>query len=80
MRVWLKAMRLERGLCQAEMAARLSISAPYYCDIENGNKQKDMAYSMMEKLASALGVPVQEIIESENAYRASRPVNGKKVA
>ena len=80
MREWLKAMRLERNLCQADMAERLSISSPYYCDIENGNRQPDMAYSMMEKLASALGVPVHEVIEAENAYRASRLANGKKVA
>ena len=72
MREWLKAKRIKHGLSQIEMSIRLSISPPYYCDIENGNRQKDMTYSMMEKLAVALEVPVQEIIEAENAYRADR--------
>lgn len=31
----------------------------------------DMAYSMMEKIANALGVPVQVIIEAEKEYKSN---------
>ena len=65
MRKWLKAKRKDLGLAQTDVAARLSISTPYYCDIENGRKQPDMAYSMMEKIANALGISVQEVINAE---------------
>ena len=80
MRAWLKEMRANAGLTQKDMAERISVAQPYYCKIENGTKQLDMTYSMMEKLASALNVPVQEVIEAERAYRTDKPVNGKKVA
>jgi len=72
MRKWLKAMRRKKGLNQAKMASRLAVSQPYYCEIESGNRQPDMAYSMMERLASALGVPVQDIIAAETAYKGEK--------
>ena len=65
MKYWLKAMRLAAGLTQGDMACMLSVSQPYYCDIENGRRQSDMSYSLMEKLATALNVSVQEIIDAE---------------
>ena len=71
MREWLKAMRAKYGLSQTDMAERLTISPPYYCEIERGTRQPDMAYSMMEKIANALGVPVQVIIEAEKEYKSN---------
>ena len=73
-------MRVKKGLTQILFAEAIGITQAYYSEIENGKCQPDMAYSMMEKLASALGVPVQEVIEAENAYRANKPANGKRVA
>ena len=75
MRSYLIAMRMSVGLTQDDFAKRIGISPGYCCEIERGTRQPDMAYSMMEKIANALDVPVQVIIEAENEYRANR--NGK---
>ena len=72
-RSWLKKMRMEKGLTQTLLSEAIGITQAYYSEIENGKCQPDMAYSMMEKLANALGVPVQEIIDAENSYRAGKP-------
>ena len=50
------------------MARRLCVAQPYYCEIELGKRQPDMTYSMMVKLAKALSVPIEKIIEAETAY------------
>ena len=71
MNKWLKTMRLAAGLKQSDMAKRLSISQPYYCDIENGRRQSDMSYSLMEELAAALDVPVQTIIEAKSGQEVN---------
>ena len=60
-RTKLIAMRKAANLSQGQIAMRLNISQPYYCDIEKGNRQKDMTYSMMEKLSDVLGVSIGEI-------------------
>ena len=72
MREYLKASRKHSHKSQAEIAASLGISQNYYSTIETGERQRDMTYSMMEKLAAALGVPVLEITSAETAYRAKR--------
>ena len=70
MRNWLVTMRTNSKLSQVELAKKIEVSQPYYCEIESGKRQPDMAYSMMEKLAKALDVPVQEIIDAESDYKA----------
>ena len=72
MRNWLKAMREKKGLTKKQVATKLSISQPYYYDVEIGSSQTDMAYSMMERLAAAFDVPVQEIIDAEREYMAEK--------
>ena len=72
MKSWLKAMRTSAGLTQGEMSKIMGITQAYFCDIENGRKQSDMTYSMMEKLAKALQVPVQAIIDAESARKSTR--------
>ena len=72
MREWLKAMRNERNISQKKMSELLKVAQPYYCEIEKGSKQPDMAYSMMEKLAAAFNVSVQTVIDAETAYVAGR--------
>ena len=42
MRFYLITMRDEAKLTQEEMTKRLSISQPYYSEIERGGRQKDM--------------------------------------
>ena len=73
MRNYLKVMRDERNLKQSDMAMKLKVSQPYYCDMESGYRQHNMAYSMMERLAAAFDVPVQTIIEAEkNHYEINK--------
>lgn len=38
-RTYLKEARKELGLTQSDVTKRVGISANYYCDIENGNRQ-----------------------------------------
>ena len=42
----LKAMRLEKRLTQAEVAAKMKVSQSYYSGIEQGNKPGEVAEAM----------------------------------
>ena len=48
--------RTQRGLTQAELAARAGLSVSYLSLLEQ-NKRKDPSLSMIQKLAEALRVP-----------------------
>lgn len=65
MRVWLRKLRTERGLTMKNVADRLGISESYYCEIENGNRQKKMDLILASGLAVILEIPVAEIVEKE---------------
>lgn len=69
-RNYLKQLRNDRKLTQANIAQKMGCYQSYYSEIESGIRQPDMTYSMMEKLAVAFEVPVQTIIEAETAYTA----------
>ena len=58
MRKWLKAIRKSSNLSQIQIAKRMNVQQGYYGELENGKRQPDMAYSMMERLAAAFDVPV----------------------
>lgn len=74
MREYLRNARRQRGKSQAEAGALLGISQNYYSAIETGERQRDMSYALMGRLAAAFGVSVQEIIRGESAYaRRDRP-------
>ena len=64
-------MRVQKGLSQTEIAKLVGFTPHYYSYIENGKRQPDMAFSMMKKLATALGFPIQKIIDAESAYKAN---------
>jgi transcriptional regulator with XRE-family HTH domain len=72
MRNWLVAMRKEAGLLQGEVSRQLDIAQPYYCEIERGTRQRDMTYSMMERLAAVFNVPVNNVIDAETDYKKLR--------
>ena len=78
MRNYLIAMRTSVGLTQDEFAKRIGISPGYCCEIERGTRQPDMAYSMMKKIANALDVPVQEIIDADKEHKATVEKTAKK--
>ena len=65
MRMWLKNLRIEKNLSMKELGSRLGISESYYCEIENGNRQKKMDVTLIAGLSAALGVPMAYILEME---------------
>lgn len=79
MRKWLKDMRAKEGLSQSDFAKRVGVTPGYCCEIESGSRQRDMTYSMMERLASALNVPVQEVVNAETAYRKGKTMQGSSI-
>ena len=70
MREWLKNCREAKGYTMKEMAQKLDISECYYCAIENGSRQKKMDISLASSLASALGIPIFEIVQHEKTWLA----------
>lgn len=65
MRAWLKDLRENRALTQAEVAKSLNIKQNYYCEIENGKKQLDLNLSMAAKIAALFDVTLEDIAEFE---------------
>ena len=70
MREWLKEARVKNGLTLKEMGDELSISESYYCNIERGNKQKDMDLSLVVGISNVLGVPLKKILIEEEKLRS----------
>lgn len=52
--VWIRAMRLEQGISQRELASRSGLSRSYVCDIERG-RGAHPSVDTLDKLAAALG-------------------------
>jgi len=57
----LRALRLERGMTQAELAKRARISRVHVIRIEGAKQEPTLG--VMERLAKALGVPVTALLE-----------------
>lgn len=72
MRNYLKALREKKGFSQQNVELICGISQQYYCMIENGTRQTDMSLSIMEKLAKAFDVPLEQIIKDEKQYQKGR--------
>ncbi len=66
MRNYLVALRKEKKLTQKQLAQKLDISESYYNQIENGERQKRMDITILDRLATALGVTVSTLIDYEN--------------
>lgn len=65
MREWLAEARAKAGLTMAETGKKIGVSESYYSLVENGLRQKKMDITMVTRLSSALGIPVEEIIQHE---------------
>lgn len=65
MREWLKNARSENGYTMAQLSEMLDITESYYSLIERGERQKRMDITLVTKLADALGMTIQEIVEAE---------------
>lgn len=66
----LRALRLERGLSQAQLADLMGTSQPHIARIENGTAQ--IMFDTAAKLASALGVSLDELSELLRPPRQNR--------
>ena len=66
MRNYLVTLRKEKGLTQKQLAQKLDISESYYNQIENGERQKRMDITIIDRLSSALDVSVATLINYEN--------------
>ncbi len=69
MRGYLKKMRNEVKLSQQAIADRIGISQNYYCYIESGERQQDISLGLLQKLSSALEIPLDDLIQAENEYK-----------
>lgn len=56
----IKKIRKQKKLTQNQLAARLSVSRSYICQLEYGIK---VSKDTVEKLADALGVPLEELFK-----------------
>lgn len=65
MREWLKKLREENGITQAQMGKKLDISEAYYSYIESGDRQKNLDLTLAVKLSVIFGIPIQQIVEFE---------------
>ena len=63
MRQYLKKARKELGLKQEDVAKHIGISTNYYCDIENGTRQKELKSGVLSKLSTLLNIPVEKILD-----------------
>lgn len=67
MREYLKKLRKEKGMTQAEVASNIGVGSSTYTMIENGERQKDMSISLAQKLSKVLDVPIEVILANEDA-------------
>lgn len=65
MRNYLKAARESKGYTQQQVAESIGISQNYYCDIENGVRQKKMQAVVLYKLSGLLGIPIDVMFSEE---------------
>jgi transcriptional regulator with XRE-family HTH domain len=68
MRQYLKDMREERSMTTIKAAELANLTQSHYCMIESGERQADMALSIMKKLANGFNVSLQTIIDEETKY------------
>ena len=58
----LREFREAKGLTQVEVAKKAGVTQPYIAKLESGDK-KNPSLAILKRLAKALGVPVEELVE-----------------
>lgn len=72
-RGYLRELREINKMTQNDVAEALKISRAGYTNLESGQRQRKMLdYLLMEKLAAAFGISVDEIIALEKKYQQSK--------
>jgi putative transcriptional regulator len=56
-------LRTKNKLSMADIAKKIKISTPYYCQLEN--KQKRLSYEMVLKIATALNTKPDDLFYDE---------------
>lgn len=64
-REYLKQLRTEKGMTLQEVALTFGISRQYYHMIENGECQKRMDLTLVQKIADLFGVTLEWVAEQE---------------
>ena len=60
---WVRAIRLEQGFSQRELASRAGLSRSYVCDIERG-RGAHPSVETLDKLAAALGLSRVDLLKA----------------
>ncbi|HWT92587.1 MAG TPA: helix-turn-helix transcriptional regulator [Solirubrobacteraceae bacterium] len=61
--------RLDRGLTQLELAATIGLNRAHLGHVEQG--RRNATYRTLASIATALGVPLQEILTRADAHEAA---------
>ncbi|MDD3140222.1 MAG: helix-turn-helix transcriptional regulator [Lachnospiraceae bacterium] len=71
MRKYLKEARKKMGYTQAQTAKLIGVSQNYYCDIENGVRQKEIKASILLALSSVLknSITLMDVIMIWTAWK-----------
>lgn len=67
MRSWLKELRKDKNLTQAEAADIMGISRQYYAFIESGDRMPDLTLSIMTQISNIFGLTLNDIKKFEEA-------------
>lgn len=51
-----------------QLGEMIGVSESNYCSIENGNRQKKMDITVINRLAAALEIPAAEVLRLETEY------------
>lgn len=65
MREYLKNAREALGYTQSDVANKLGISQNYYCDIENGLRQRELKATIALALSEILNIPINDLLKHE---------------
>lgn len=65
MRHWLKKIRAERGLSQAEVARALNLTQNYYSMIESGQRMQELPLDIAQKIANLFGITLEQVSRFE---------------
>lgn len=69
MRTYLLQLRKSNGMTQKDVAEKLGISESYYNLIENGNRQRDINVSILNRLSKIFNSPIKKIMGDEKNWR-----------
>lgn len=67
MRDWMGMARKGCGYTMKVAATKLGISESYYSMIERGERQQNLDIALAAKMSSVFGIPLEYIINQENA-------------